>query len=98
MACPHCGSGQLVMGLAAAPKRGQIRATIARLIRSAGPQGLTVEDLKDLTKLEHQTVSARVHDLWRAGEIEQASARHTRSGRPAWAWRAVDAAAAEASR
>lgn len=100
MSCPHCGSGQVVMGLAMRPRRGQIISTILRMLKDAGPQGLTVEDLETLTHLPHQSVSARVHDLHRRGAIAPIGVRKNRSGRAASTWVAapaqVSAAAAEA--
>lgn len=99
MTCPNCGSGQIVLGLKRAPRRGKIIDEIFRLLQLAGPQGLTAEDVEALTHLGHQTVSARIHDLELRGVIEAAEQRPTkRSGRPAWAWRAISAEAAEAAR
>lgn len=97
MSCPHCGSGQLVMGLDAPPKRGTIIGTLLRLIRAAGPQGLTVEDLEKLTKLPHQSVSARVHDLNNRGDICAVGSRPNRSGKRAATWVAAMRFAHEAA-
>lgn len=85
--CHACGCAQQgTLALASRPKRGAIKESIRRLLRQCGPQGLTVEDLTKLTHVGHQSVSARVHELDRAGELRCVDARATSSGTPARAF------------
>jgi hypothetical protein len=88
MNCPHCGrdANQPALLLAARPKRGTLPATLRRMLRDCGPQGLTVEDLTRLTRVGHQSVSARVHDLWNRGELDCVGERATSTGRTAHAF------------
>lgn len=83
-ACGYCQQGRLA--LSGPPKRGNIKESIRRLLKACGPQGLTVEDLTKLTHVGHQSVSARVHELERAGELRCVDARATSSGTPARAF------------
>lgn len=63
-----------------------LRVLVLNAIRKA--RGATCDRLEVLLGLTHQTCSARVHDLMKAGQIEDSGARKpTRSGRPAIVWR-----------
>jgi hypothetical protein len=88
MNCPHCGrdANQPALLLTGRPKRGQLMSSIRRLFRNCGPQGLTAEDVERLTRAGHASVSARVHDLARRGEITHVGLRETESGRRAWVY------------
>lgn len=60
---------------------------ILELVRGAGANGHTCDEVEVKLDLTHQTASARVHDLMRAGEIVLAGfKRPTRSGRNATVW------------
>jgi predicted transcriptional regulator len=64
------------------------RLAVLRAIRSAEPQGLTVDEVERLLRLTHQTASARVHELRRAGlVVDSGRKRMTRNGREATVWR-----------
>ena len=88
--CPVCDAERAMRGLTR-PKRGHIKARLLAYIECAGPQGLTVDDLERLTKLGHQSVSARVHELKAGGCIVAAGKRTNPSGKPATTWRALGA-------
>jgi hypothetical protein len=58
------------------------------LIRSAGWEGCTVDELEVATGRTHQSISARVNELenWKPTPLveRRAAKRNTRTGRPAW--------------
>jgi predicted transcriptional regulator len=49
----------------------------------------TCDEVEERMALRHQTASARVHELARAGLIEPDGERRTRSGRRATVWKAA---------
>lgn len=65
------------------PSKATLRLYVHRLIRSAS-QGATCDEIETETGLSHQTVSARVTELKRAGwVVDSGRRRPTRSGRSA---------------
>jgi len=94
--CPLCRAAPAQLDLSAVMflKATNKRAAILRLIREVG-SGLTVAEITKVLKLSHASVSARVHDLERANEIRKSGKRATESGRLAWCWVPIDAAAAD---
>jgi hypothetical protein len=63
-----------------------MRAAVLSEIRSAG-QGATCDEVEIATGMPHQTASARVVELRRAGLIRRTGERRpTRSGRNAWVY------------
>lgn len=48
--------------------------------------GLTCDEIEERTGLRHQTASARVYELAKAGRIVPSGTRRTRSGRQANVW------------
>lgn len=84
-ACPACGySAQLSLGLP--PTRGNTKAALRSLLKSARPQGLTVEEMCKALHRGHQQVSPRVLEMERAGELKCIDARATSHGVPARVW------------
>ena len=63
-------------------------ATIMHVMLTFGP--LTCEQVEDLCGLKHQTASAQIRHLYRAGLLEDAGRAKTRAGRPAITWRLAD--------
>ena len=77
-------------GDSVAGRSGSLRATVLRLIRITGPNGLTDDDLERAMGIRHQTVSARRRELVLLGEVKDSGrARKTSSGRQATVWVAV---------
>lgn len=73
---------------AIAPVAGTLRDQVRDMIRAAGGPGATVAELVERSGWLHQTVSARVHELARSGEIWNCGeTRKTPSGRAAMVWR-----------
>lgn len=69
------------------PGRAKVQTTVFNAIRVAGAWGRTCDELEINLKLSHQTASARVHELMKAGSIVAKSDRRmTRSGRKASVW------------
>lgn len=66
----------------------ELQLLIYNLIRSAGWEGKTVDELEVATGRTHQSVSARVNELenWKPRPLieRRAAKRETRSGRQAW--------------
>lgn len=66
----------------------ELQKTLYDLIRSAGWEGKTVDELEVVTGRPHQSVSARVHELenYKPKPLieRRASKRKTRSGRTAF--------------
>lgn len=58
------------------------------LIRSAGWNGMTVDEIEVATGRTHQSISARVNELenWKPTPLieRRAAKRNTRAGKPAW--------------
>lgn len=69
-------------------KLGELQLKIYDLIRSAGWEGKTVDELEVVLNKPHQSVSARVHELenYKPKPLieRRASKRKTRSGRGAF--------------
>jgi hypothetical protein len=61
------------------------RAEIIRSLQADGPA--TCDEMELRLGLTHQTCSARINDLFRAGTIVADGSRPTRSGRRARVWR-----------
>lgn len=65
-----------------------LQLTVYNLIRSAGWNGQTVDEIEVTTGRSHQSVSARVNELenWKPRPLieRRATRRATRSGRKAW--------------
>lgn len=60
---------------------------ILDVIRQSGVRGATCDEVEETTGLSHQTASARVHELMKAGRIVAAEGkRKTRAGRAATVW------------
>ena len=75
------------------PMPGQTKKERVRIcIDSAGSGGHTCEEIVRKTKMRHQTVSARIGDLLKSGEIyhliidKEVVCGKTSSGRNAWVW------------
>lgn len=63
---------------------GAQRRAVLALFRSAGSRGLTCDEAEELSGKRHQSISARVRELARDGEIVRTEERRpTRSGRMA---------------
>lgn len=63
----------------------RLRALVLDAIRRS-VFGLTCDEVEIATRLSHQTASARVNELMRAGRIRPVAKRATRSGRMAQVW------------
>ncbi len=71
------------------PKQ-RLREVVLNAIRDAGAEGLSSDEAEVVLTMTHQTVSARVHELARAGAIvDTGKRRRTRSKRLATVWRAA---------
>ncbi len=74
-------------------------AQVLAHIRAAGMQGRTTDEVEAIMDGRHQAISARVHDLDKAGMIyctdDEADRRPTRSGRKARIYRAIEFKPAE---
>lgn len=66
----------------------ELQLLVYDLIRTAGWEGKTVDELEVATGRSHQSISARVNELenWKPKPLieRRASKRKTRSGRSAW--------------
>ena len=63
---------------------------LAYIIREDRPKGATCDEIEVALSLSHQTASARVRDLFKAGSIRDSGLRrNTRTGRKATVWEAV---------
>jgi hypothetical protein len=72
------------------PKAQRLREVVLNAIRDAGADGLSSDEAEVALAMMHQTVSARVHELARAGAIvDTGERRRTRSKRLATVWRAA---------
>lgn len=60
-------------------------ARIVEYLSSSGPA--TCDELEERLSMTHQTASARVNELMRAGVVVAEGSRPTRSGRRARVWR-----------
>lgn len=59
-----------------------------KVLASLGSEvGATCDQLETFLNLSHQTVSARIRELFLMGKIERIGERKTRSGRKAAVWR-----------
>jgi len=68
----------------------RLREVVLNAIRDAGAAGLSSDEAEVRLAMTHQTVSARVHELARAGAIvDTGDRRRTRSKRLATVWRAA---------
>lgn len=69
-------------------KLSELQLKVYDLVRSAGWNGMTVDELEVATGKTHQSISARVNELenWKPTPLieRRASKRKTRAGRPAW--------------
>lgn len=69
------------------PKVGTVLFEVLTMIRLAGDDGCTTDEIEYGTGMKHQTVSARVWDLHKRGFIQESGrTRQTSSGRPAIVW------------
>lgn len=68
------------------PSRAKVQTTVLNAVRAAAAWGRTCDELEINLKLSHQTASARVHELMKAGLIIAKDRRMTRSGRKATVW------------
>ena len=68
------------------PERNFLQAMVVAVIGAAGTRGLTCDEVEVQTGLPHQTASARVNELAKAGAIIPGGKRPTRSGRFAVVW------------
>ena len=72
------------------PRIQRLREVVLNTIRDAGAEGLSSDEAEVVLAMPHQTVSARVHELARAGAIvDTGERRRTRSKRFATVWRAA---------
>ena len=63
---------------------------LAYIIREDRPKGATCDEIEVALSMSHQTASARVRDLFKAGSIRDSGIRrNTRTGRKATVWEAV---------
>ena len=63
---------------------------LSYIIREDRPKGATCDEIEVALSLSHQTASARVRDLFKAGSIRDSGIRrNTRTGRKAAVWEAV---------
>jgi hypothetical protein len=69
-------------------KLSELQLTVYNLIRSAGWNGVTVDEAEVVTGKAHQSISARFNELenWKPDPLieRRAAKRATRSGRKAW--------------
>ena len=64
--------------------RGALKKTVFEKIRTMSAWGSTCDELEEVLDLSHQTLSARVRELWQEGFINRTDrTRMTRSGRQA---------------
>lgn len=78
----HETSRQAHKSIDAATLRGKIRQWI-----SQQADGATCDEVEQQLRMRHQTASARIRELYRAGDLRDSGKRRpTRSGRPAIVW------------
>lgn len=66
---------------------GSVLADVFELLRGAGSEGLTSEEVEQALGLRHQTASARIRELVQAGRVRDSGRRRqVRSGRWARVW------------
>jgi len=66
------------------PKAGSLQRLVLGVVRSRRPLGATCDEVEDVLKGLHQTISARVRELVQLGFIKDSGRRRTtRSGRKA---------------
>lgn len=93
---PHNGTDTSKAAAASVRKTVDKQAqTVLTLIRTAGARGHTTDEVEEITGGIHQAISARVHDLAKAGLIycnvdDATDRRLTRTGRKARIYRAVE--------
>lgn len=64
--------------------RGKLKQRVFEALKEYGSDGATCDDLEEALAMKHQTLSARVRELWQEGWISRLSfQKRTRSGR--WA-------------
>jgi hypothetical protein len=69
------------------PMVNRLAAIVLEIIESSRTLGKTCDEIEEVSKLKHQTVSARVRELFQKGLIEDSGGRRaTRSGRRAIVW------------
>lgn len=68
--------------------RGKLKQRVYNALRVAGWDGMTCDEMERMLDLKHQTLSARVRELWQEGFLKKAGERRTRSGRWATVYRA----------
>ena len=56
-----------------------IRAKVEAVIAMGGKRGKTTEEVEEHLGMKHQTVSARVYELKKSGEVFDSGQRHTNS-------------------
>lgn len=72
---------------AISPKIAPLQKRVLDTIKSAGPNGLTDEQIRSLTGLQHSTETPRRKELSDKGlVIDSGKRRKTRSGRSATVW------------
>lgn len=85
--CPLCGAvgapRQATLGIAqAVAKRSPVEA-IRSLLQRAAPQGLTAVELTTALRMSSTTVTARLCELRRRGEVKRSGVRRNVTGRNA---------------
>lgn len=68
--------------------RGKLKREVFAALRAFGWDGATCEELERSLSMKHQTLSARVRELWTEGWVNRVGERRTRSGRWATVYRA----------
>lgn len=68
--------------------RGKLKRRVFVAIKERGWEGATCDELEESLDLKHQTLSARVRELWKEGFLRKHGERRTRSGRWATVYRA----------
>ena len=64
-----------------APKTPSMREKVFALVKSAGEHGITCDEVEIVTGLKHQTASARLYELCKAGRVvDSGERRKTSSG------------------
>lgn len=74
-----------------APKTPNMREKVFALIKDAGDHGITCDEVEIVTGLKHQTASARLYELRKAGRVvDSGERRKTSSGSTARVYVAND--------
>lgn len=63
--------------------RGDLKRRVFRALMDVPNRGATCDELERILELKHQTLSARVRELWQEGFLKKDGIRPTRSGRMA---------------